>query len=363
MSRVDYLIVGAGFAGATLARKLHDFGKSVIVIEKRNHIAGNAYDMYDEHGVLIHLYGPHYFRTNHRKVRAFLSRFTEWTPQRYTVRVSLQNKLYSFPINRTTLNEFFHVNLKTPTQARKFLESKRIPIDHPKNAEEQVLANAGKEIYEAFFKNYTKKQWGMDPKKLGPEVTARIPIRFSTDDSYTSADFQALPKDGYTKMFEHMLAGIPVMLNTDFEQARELIDYRNIIYTGPIDTYYKNKFGKLPYRSLRFEFEHYNKEFYQDWVQVNYPNEEKFTRIVEVKHITHQKTVGTTISKEYPNNRGEPYYPVPNKSNQERYLQYKKLADKEKHVFFVGRLAQYRYMNMDEVVLEALSLFEKLKKI
>lgn len=359
----DFLIVGAGFAGAVLARKLADAGKSVIVVEKRNHIAGNAYDCFDAYGVLIHAYGPHYFRTNYPHVKRFLSRFTEWIPQRYAIRVSIKEKLYSFPINRNTLNEYFGINLRTEAQAQDFLAKKRVPIAHPKDSEEQVLSLAGKEIYEAFFKEYTKKQWGMDPKKLSPEVTARIPIRFNTDDSYTSAGFQALPKEGYTKMFEKMLKGISVVLNTDYEDIKKLIPHKNLIYTGPIDTYFSYRYGKLPYRSLRFEFEHIQQEFYQDWVQVNYPNEHNYTRIVEAKHITKQKINSTTIAREYPTNRGEPYYPIPNKTNHDRYEKYRKLSHRKKNVFFVGRLAQYRYMNMDEVVNEALELFKKLKDL
>jgi UDP-galactopyranose mutase len=359
MQHFDFLIVGAGFAGATLAHKLHKQGKKVLVVEKRNHIAGNCYDFYDDSGVLIHKYGPHYFRTNYDAVKEFLSQFTDWIPQEYRVRVSIKNKLYSFPINRTTLNEFFGLNLKTVEEAEAFLAAQRVKIAKPKNAEEQVLATAGKKIYEAFFKNYTKKQWGIDPKKLGPSVTARIPIRTDTNDHYTSAKFQALPKNGYTQLFEKMLTGIPVMLNTDYEDLKKYVEFDNVIYTGPIDTYFNYKFGKLPYRSLRFEFETYEKEFYQDWLQVNYPNEHRYTRIVEIKHITQQKTPFTTISKEFPTNEGEPYYPVPNPTNEKRYQKYLAESRKLPNVHFIGRLAQYQYLNMDEVVKSALDLFEQ----
>ncbi len=360
MRRFDYLIVGAGFAGATLAYLLHKKGKRVLVVEKRSHIGGNCFDYYNEHGVLVHKYGPHYFRTNYPEVRVFLSQFTDWIPQKYRIRVSVGGRLYSFPINRTTLNEVFGVSLRTVKEAEAFLEKKRKQIIHPKNAEEQILATAGQEIYELFFKNYTKKQWGMDPRKLAPTVTARIPIRTNTDDRYTSASFQALPKAGYTRLFEKMLTDIPILLNTDYEDIKHAVNYDKLIYTGPIDTYFQYFYGKLPYRSLRFAFTTYKKEFFQDWVQVNYPNEHAYTRIVEIKHITKQKIGFTTISKEYPSDNGEPYYPVPNTENEKRYQQYVAKAKRMPDIYFIGRLAQYRYMNMDEVVKAALDLFPNL---
>lgn len=361
MKKHDYLIVGAGFAGGVLAERLSSIGKKVLVIDKRDHIGGNCYDYYDNAGVLVHKYGPHYFRTNFPEVKEYLSKFTNWRPCKYRIRAYVNGELYPIPINRDTLNKFFNINLKNEEEARKFLDSKRLKIKNPKNAEEQVLALAGKEIYEAFFKNYTKKQWGIDPKKLDASVTARIPIRTNTDDRYVSDKFQAMPRDGYTKIFENLLRGIKVMLKTDFRTIKNKISYDKLIYTGPIDEFFNYKYGRLPYRSLRFKFETYDKEFYQDWSQINYPNTYKFTRIVEIKHVTGQKIPRTTIVKEYPTSRGEPYYPIPTPKNQKLYLRYKKEADKLKNVYFVGRLAQYKYLNMDQVIKEALDLFEKIK--
>jgi len=345
-----------------LAERLNSIGGKVLLVEKRNHIGGNCYDYYDEAGVLIHKYGSHYFRTNFKEVQDYLSKFTEWRPCEYRIRTCINGRLYTFPINRNTLNEFFNLNLKTEKKAKEFLNSKRIKIKNPKNAEEQILALAGKEIYEAFFKNYTKKQWGVDPKNLDASVTARIPIRTNTDDKYVNEEFQAMPKDGYTKLYENMLKGIQVILNADFKKIKDKVNYDKLIYTGPMDEFFNYEYGRLPYRSLKFKFETYNKEFYQDWPQINYPNDYKFTRIVEIKHVTGQKIPRTTIVKEYPSSKGESFYPIPNPENQNLYLRYKKEAEKLKNVYFVGRLAEYKYLNMDQVVRKSLNLFNCIEK-
>ncbi len=357
----DYLIVGAGFAGSVLAERLNAIGRRVLVVDKRGHIGGNAYDYYNEFGVLVHKYGPHYFRTNFDEVKNYLSRFTKWRIYRYKIKASISGHLYAFPINRNTLNEFFNVNLRTGNDAQKFLDSKRLDIKNPKNAEEQVLALVGREIYSAFFKNYTIKQWGIHPKKLSPSVTARIPIRTNTDDGYLSDKFQAMPKDGYRNLFENLLEGIEVVLKADYEDIRYKIGYKRLIYTGPIDAFFNYKYGKLSYRSLYFKFENYDKEFYQDYSQINYPNERRFTRIVEIKHVTGQKIPRTTIVREYPKPKGEPYYPIPSRENEALYNKYKREAEELKNVYFVGRLAEYKYLNMDQVVKAALDLFEKLE--
>jgi UDP-galactopyranose mutase len=361
MEKVDYLIVGAGFSGCVLAERLHSIGKKVLVVEKRDHIGGNSFDFFNEKGVLLHKYGPHYFRTDYDEVKGYLSKFTEWIPHEYIVRAFVNGKLYPLPINRDTLNLFFGVNLKDEEEAQKFLDEKKEKIEHPKNAEEQILALAGKEIYEAFFKNYTKKQWGMDPEKLDASVTARIPIRTNTDERYFSAKFQAMPREGYHKIFENLLKGVKVLLNTDFKDLD--VEYDKLIYTGRIDSFFDYKFGKLPYRSLKFIFEDYEKEFYQDYSQINYPNDFEYTRIVEIKHATHQKCPNTTIVKEFPSSTGDPFYPIPSRETKELYLKYKDEAEKLDDVYFIGRLAQYKYINMDQAVKSALDLFEKLRNL
>jgi UDP-galactopyranose mutase len=359
--KYDYLIVGAGFSGSVLAERLKSSGKKVVVVDRRNHVGGNCYDYYDSAGVLVHAYGPHYFRTDNKDVLDYLSKFTQWRKYRYRIRSCVCGELYPVPINRDTLNKFFSINLVTEDEAKKFLESKREKIEHPANAEEQVLSTAGRELYEAFFKNYTLKQWGINPKKLVASVTARIPIRFSTDDSYLEEKFQAMPLKGYAEMFKNMLKGVDVLLNTDFRAAKEKIDFDKLIYTGPIDEYFNHKYGRLQYRSLRFEFETFDREYYQEWSQINYPNDFDYTRIVEIKHATGQKTPKTTIVKEYPCAEGEPFYPMPLEAEKELYLKYKKEASGLSNVYFVGRLAQYEYLNMDQVCKRALDLFKALE--
>lgn len=361
MDKFNYLIVGAGFAGSVLAERLNSIGKKILLIDKRDHIGGNCYDYYDESGVLVHKYGPHYFRTNFDEVKDYLSRFTEWRPCEYKVRASINDRLYTFPINRNTLNEFFGVYLKTDKDVEEFLASKKETIENPQNAEEQVLSLVGREIYEAFFQNYTKKQWGVDPKDLDAYVTARIPIRLNDDDRYVGDRFQAMPLDGYHKLFEKMLNGIEVRLGVSFDDVKEDVSYDKLIFTGSIDEFFGYKYGELPYRSLEFEFENHNKEFYQDWSQINYPNEHDYTRIVEIKHVTGQKIPHTTIVKEYPVSGGDHFYPIPAKENTDLYMKYKRESDRLQDVYFVGRLAQYKYLNMDQVVKEAIDLFEKIK--
>jgi len=358
----DFLIVGAGFSGAVLAERLHNMGKKVLVIDKRNHPAGNCYDYRDSSGVLIHKYGPHYFHTNNLSVVKYLSRFTKWIPSKYIIRSSVGGKLYPFPINRITLNKFFSVNLETEDDVRHFLSAKRIAIDVPKNAKEQITSSVGEEIYDSFFKNYTLKQWNVDPELLDPSITGRINIRTSDEDGYFLDTFQAMPKAGYTALIENLLEGIDVRLNTSFESIKDSVNYKYLIYSGRIDSYFDECNGALDYRSLSFTFEHHDREFYQDFVQINYPNEHEYTRIVEIKHITKQKISSTTISKEYPcSNPDEPYYPVLTVKNVELYKKYLQLSKSLNNVFFIGRLGEYKYYNMDQVISNALVLFEKIK--
>lgn len=357
------LIVGAGFAGSTVARVLAEGGCRVHVIDRRAHVGGNAYDEPDHHGVLVHRYGPHIFHTNSEKVWHFLSRFTEWRPYEHRVRSCLNGVLYPFPINRDTLNQLYGLNLDEAGAAA-FLHKAREPRDAIRTSEDVVLNSVGRDLYEKFFLNYTRKQWGLEPTQLKAGVAARIPVRTNTDDRYFTDTFQAMPLHGYTRMFENMLdhPNIRVQTGVEFEEVDDRSAYAHVVYTGPIDAFYRYRFGPLPYRSLRFEHEHLPdvKEF-QPVGTVNYPNDHAYTRITEFKHLTGQAHAGTSIVREYPQAEGEPYYPIPRDENEALYNRYEELAHVESNVTFVGRLAQYRYYNMDQVVAAALAAAQQVK--
>lgn len=361
----DYLIVGAGFAGAVLAERLaSQRDASCLVIDRREHIGGNAFDHFDKAGVLLHAYGPHYFRTNSDRIVEYLSQFTEWHPVDYKILSWTHGRFWQFPINLNTFEQLVG-HPSTTAEMEETLAKWRVPIDQPKNSEEVILSQVGERIYEMFFKNYTRKQWRRDPRDLDPSVCGRIPIRTNRDDRYLNERFQALPAKGYTPMFERMLAHpkIKVMLRTDYREARTQISFRRLIYTGAIDEYFDHCFGPLPYRSLRFEPETLEQEFFQPAMQVNYPNDHDFTRIVEAKHFTGQKLPVTTIVREFPQDFGpgrEPYYPIPAPDAKRLYQKYADLTANQKDVSFVGRLATYRYYNMDQVVGMALAEFEKI---
>lgn len=362
----DYLIVGAGYAGAVLAERLaSQCGASCLVIDRRHHIAGNSHDHYDAAGVLLHTYGPHYFRSNSDRIVEYLSKFTEWHPVDYKIVSWADGRYWQFPINLNTFEQLIG-RPSTSEEMEATLAQWRAPIANPANSEEVILAQVGERLYEMFFRNYTRKQWRREPRDLDASVCGRIPIRTNRDDRYLSEKFQALPKDGYTAMFQRMLSHekVTVQLGIDFREAREQLSYRHLIYTGPIDEYFDHCFGPLPYRSLRFEPETLDQEFFQPTMQVNYPNDHEFTRIVEIKHATGQKLPVTTIVREYPQDFGpgkEPYYPIPAPDAKALYDRYAALAEKVDGVSFVGRLATYRYYNMDQVVGMALAEFEKLK--
>ena len=366
--RFDFLIVGAGFAGAVLAERIAtQLGKTCLIVERRNHIGGNAYDHYDNAGVLLHNYGPHYFRTNSQRIVDYLSKFTDWRPVEYKILSWTNGHFWNFPINLNTFEQLVgHPSTSEEMEAQ--LAEWRVKIDNPKNSEDVIVSQVGWKLYEMFFKNYTRKQWHRDAKDLDASVCGRIPIRTNRDDRYLAEKFQALPKEGYTAMFERILADpkIEVRLNTDFRDARNQVRYDHLIFTGPIDEYYDHCFGHLPYRSLRFEPETLSQEYFQPAMQVNYPNDYDFTRIVEIKHATGQKLPATTIVREYPQDYGpgrEPYYPIPAPDAKALYQKYADRAASEKNVTFVGRLATYRYYNMDQVVGTALAEFEKLRKL
>jgi len=358
----DYLIVGAGFAGSVLAERLAtQQNKKVLIVDRRNHIGGNAYDCYNEDGILIHKYGPHIFHTNSREVFEYLGQFTEWRSYEHRVIASVDGQLVPIPINLDTINKLYGENF-TSSQVEEFFKRVAEPIEHVKTSEDVVVSKVGRELYEKFFKNYTKKQWGLDPSELDSSVAARVPARTNRDDRYFTDTYQAMPLNGYTRMFEKMLdhPNIKVMLNTDYHELEGEIGYKEMIYTGPIDEFFEYCYGKLPYRSLEFKHETHNCKVFQSAPVVNYPNEQLYTRITEFKYLTGQEHPKTSVVFEFPKGEGDPYYPVPRPENQEMYKKYKALADAMTDVHFVGRLATYRYYNMDQVVAQSLTMYKKL---
>lgn len=361
----DYLIVGAGFSGAVLAERIAtQLNKSVLIVDRRNHIGGNAFDYYNEAGILIHKYGPHWFHTNNKGVFDYLSKFTEWRYHYHIVKTYVDGKLLPIPINMDTLNALYGLHLQGPQEVQAYFDQVKVPIPVPKNSEEVVISQVGIDLYNKFFKGYTLKQWEIHPKDLAASVTARIPTRTNRDERYFTDTYQCMPKNGYTALFQNMLnhPKISVMLNTDYKDVISFIPYQKMIYTGPIDSFFDYRFGKLPYRSLRFEHETINQSMYQPVQQVNYPNDYDFTRIVEWKHATGQQSAVTTITREYSllaNDTSEKYYPIPREENHQLYQQYKQEADKLDNVIFCGRLADYKYYNMDQVIARALMIFDK----
>jgi len=358
----DYLIVGAGYAGSVLAERLaREAGKKILICDRRPHIAGNAYDHYDSSGVLIHRYGPHIFHTNSREVFEYLSQFTQWRQYQHRVLASVDGQLLPIPINLDTINQYYGLNL-TSFQVEEFLATLAEKREQIRTSEDVVVSRVGKELYEKFFRNYTRKQWGLDPSELDASVTARVPIRTNRDDRYFADAYQAMPLHGYTRMFENMLdhPNIKIMLNTDYRDIERIIPYKEMIYTGPVDEYFDFRHGKLPYRSLEFKHETIDREVYQSAPVVNYPNDYLYTRITEFKYLTGQEHRKTSIVYEFPRAEGDPYYPVPRPENAELYAKYKSLADQTPGVHFVGRLATYKYYNMDQVVAQALTTYRKI---
>jgi len=358
---MNILVVGAGFSGAVMARQLAEAGHKVLVIDKRKHIGGNAFDELDSNGVLVHRYGPHIFHTNSKKIFEYLSQFTEWRKYEHRVLSSISGKLYPIPINRTTLGLLYGRTF-TEKEAQSHLDSVRINFDHPKTSEEVVLNSVGTELCDLFFRGYTLKQWGLSLAELSAGVAARIPTRTSDDDRYFDDQYQFMPFNGYTHMFKNILNHplIDIRLGSDYFEERGHLNFQHLVYTGPIDKFFNYKYGALPYRSLRFEFEHLKNHSFQTVTTVNYPNEFGYTRITEMKKLTGQICTGTTYVTEYPTNFGEPYYPIPTLENNNLYKKYQLLLDQEHNVTFVGRLAQYKYFNMDQVVGAALEKSEHL---
>ena len=367
MIKSNVIIVGGGPVGCVLAERISTIlNLKCLIIEKRNHIAGNCYDEKNSKGLLYHKYGPHYLRFKNTKILKYLSKFTKWIPGEYIVKSSVDNKLYPMPINLDTLEMFFNKKFKSKKAALDFIDTKKINIKNPKNSEEFILSKLGRDIYEKFYKNYTIKQWGIHPKKLSKEITGRLPIRYNRNPYYVKEKMRLMPKKGFTSMFSKMIKNknIKLKLNTDFYKIRNKISFSHfMIYTGEPDRYFDFKLGKLNWRSLNFRFDTYKKNKIQDCVQYNYPNNYKYTRTVEIKHVTKQKSKYTVISKEFPKSKGDPYYPISDKKNLNMYKKYEKLItdEKKKNIYFEGRLAKYKYFNTDEVIENALTLFNQLK--
>jgi UDP-galactopyranose mutase len=361
--KCDFLIVGAGFAGCVLAERIASrLGATVLLVERRNHIGGAAYDYYNEHGILVQAYGPHIFHTTSRAVWEYLSRFTRWNGYIHRVLACVNGIEVYLPININTIERLYGCRL-TPKKLRAFLAAQSVKPAKIRNARDVVVSQVGTQLYELFFKNYTRKQWGIWPEHLDPQVTARLPVRFSRDSRYFSDPYQGIPRGGYTPMFAGMLdhKNIHILLNTDYKDIRRSVKCHKLIYTGPVDYYFNYAYGALPYRSLQFKHRTLNVERYQNAAVVNYPNRYRFTRITEFKYLYLQQHPKTTICYEYPQAQGPPYYPLPTAEAHQLYLKYKKLADRLSNVYFIGRLAQYRYLNMDQVVGSALKLFQKIK--
>ncbi|MFN2628384.1 MAG: UDP-galactopyranose mutase [Gaiellaceae bacterium] len=358
----DWLVVGAGFAGSVLAERLASAGERVLVLDRRPHIGGNAYDHYDDAGVLVHKYGPHIFHTNSREVFEYLSRFTSWRPYQHRVLASVDGRLVPIPINLDTVNALYGLNLSV-LELDEFFAARAERREPLLTMEDAIVSKVGRDLYEKVFRNYTRKQWDRDPSELDASVAARVPTRLSRDDRYFTDTYQAMPLHSYTRLFERMLdhPNLSILLNEDWRDVEGLLPYERLVYTGAIDDYFDLRYGKLPYRSLEFRFETLDTELVQPVAVINHPNEYAYTRVTEFKHLTGQGHPRTTLVYEHPRADGDPYYPVPRRENNELYKAYKQLADAERSTVFVGRLATYKYYNMDQVVAQALAVFKRLR--
>lgn len=360
----DYIIVGAGFSGCVLAERLSSqLNKKVLVVDKRNHIGGNAFDFYNEDGILVHKYGVHIFHTNSKNIYDYISQFTAWRKYEHEVLASVDGMLVPIPININTLNKLYYLDL-SESEAKSFFESRAVPNMIVRNSEDVIVSKIGVELYEKFYKGYTKKMWDLYPAELDASVTSRIPIRTNKDDRYFTDEYQVIPLHGYSALFSKMIANknIEILLNADYKDIKNTIPHDKLIYTGCIDEYFDYCYGKLPYRSMQFKHETLNTKWFQSCGAVNYPNTEEYTRITEWKYITGQEHNKTSIVYEFPTAVGEPYYPIPRPANAEQYRLYERMADSisKDGIYFVGRLATYKYYNMDQVVAQALTLFKKI---
>jgi UDP-galactopyranose mutase len=358
----DYLVVGAGFAGSVVAERMaRTYGAKVLLVDKRPHIGGNAYDHLDPSGILIHKYGPHIFHTNASDVFEYLSRFTKWRKYEHRVLASVAGRLVPIPINLDTINRLYDLDL-SEQQIEEFFRARAEHLEEIRTSEDVVVSRVGRDLYEKMFRGYTRKQWGLDPSELDAQVTARIPVRTNRDDRYFTDSYQYMPRNGFTHMFENMLdhPGITLELGVDYREVLKRVSFRKMVYSGPVDEFFEYRFGKLPYRSLEFEHRSYDEKQFQPVAVVNYPNDHSYTRITEFKHLTGQAHSKTSIVYEFPRAEGDPYYPVPRPENAALYKRYEALATAMPNVHFVGRLATYRYYNMDQVVAQALTLCAKL---
>lgn len=358
----DFLVVGAGFAGSVIAQQMAaNFNKKVLIVDRRPHIGGNAYDHYNEHGLLIHKYGPHIFHTNSKEVFDYLSQFTKWRQYEHRVLAEVDKKLVPIPINLDTVNRLYNLNLKEE-ELENWFASIAEKVDAIRTSEDVVVARVGRELYEKMFRGYTRKQWGLDPSELDASVTARIPVRTNRDDRYFTDTYQAMPLNGYTRMFENMLdhKNITIVTNTDYRELMGKVRFKEMVFSGPVDEFFNHCYGKLPYRSLEFKHETYDKELHQPAAVLNYPQEHPYTRVTEFKYLTGQQHGKTSVVYEFPRAEGDPYYPVPRAENNELYKKYKELADSTENVHFVGRLATYKYYNMDQIVAQALATCAKM---
>ena len=360
------LVVGAGLSGATIARELAEKGYNITILEKRNHIAGNCYDYINESGILMNKYGPHLFHTNSERVWTYVQKFSEWVPWKHEVQGCIDGVYFPIPVNIDSVNTLCKTNIQSEDEMKDWLSKNTVKCENPVNSENVGLGRVGADLYEKIFKGYTFKQWDKFPSELAPSVLERIPVRTNWDPYYFSDKYQALPAKGYTAMVTVMLdhPNIQVLLETDYTKNMNS-KYDSVFYTGPIDTYFSDAgYDKLEYRSLRFEEETLDMDIFQPLGQINYPSlEQSFTRIIEYKHFLNQQIPGkTTIVKEYSTAEGESYYPVPTERNQELYKKYQELSAKEKNVHFVGRLATYKYYNMDAAILAALEVVDNFIK-